>query len=42
VGDVQANGWREAVDAFDPLHEALALGNNWLRSPKLAGRGRGK
>jgi hypothetical protein len=30
--------WREAVEAFDPLHEALALGNNWQHSPELAGR----
>ncbi len=30
--------WRDAVDDFDPGHEALALGNNWQRSPKLAGR----
>jgi hypothetical protein len=34
----RGNGWREAVDAFDPVHEALALGNNWQRSPELAGR----
>jgi hypothetical protein len=30
--------WREAMEAFDPLHEALALGNNWQYSPELAGR----
>ncbi len=30
--------WREAVEVFDPLHQALALGNNWQRSPELAGR----
>ena len=32
------DNWREAVEVFDPLHEALALGNNWQRSPELAGR----
>ena len=30
--------WLEALESFDPLHEALSLGNNWQRSPELAGR----
>jgi hypothetical protein len=30
--------WREAVEVFDPVREALALGNNWQRSPEFAGR----
>ena len=33
-----AGNWRDALEGFDPLHEALALGNNWQRSPELAGR----
>jgi hypothetical protein len=32
------DGWREAVEVFDPLRQALTLGNNWQRSPELAGR----
>jgi hypothetical protein len=30
--------WREVVEVFDPLHEALALGNNRQYSPEMAGR----